>query len=580
MGRKASENNIDWGSMGQETFDRAVSALLHRIHEGAEDPHSPSDRGGDGGIDFIAEYSDEAAARGEGYPFRDGHGACKVIYQYKYFPDGLTANRTRKKQVLDSLKTAAQHEPDYWVLVIPGDIKDGVRAEIARRGTTLGVQVKFWDRSRLDSEFIKETDLLNYYAERDDYLLRRVEAYNLEKAVLTTSQDLVERAAALGRSGEDFDPHWRLATYTSGASVVGWLEAKHPNAAKVSPITLKPVVDMGRLDATTREAFDHVIGWGESGHVTIPGNALSKFEVQGPAWLQRTDLPDEVTIIQESIERSLPCTLTCEDATGARTGSFDATLTDPAAGPLGLRFTVDLGSGLSIRISHPSGGVPTATVSTNFGGSRPSGVAEACATFGQVLAADRVNLSVSGEPFAVFGMDPNQPRDDSIALLGEAAHDLNVLQEAANTRFPFPEELTLFDIAVMRAYRLAVEGACARLPLFSTRCVITRDLTEGDMALLTGGCQMMVVQQEGTTVTLDGHDLYLAYPTTYLLPEAHVPDLTSRGGAFGGGEREVIVKSQGQEPFRIFMPGRYQADQQDRVVLTNWNLPGVDELGS
>lgn len=580
MGRKASENNIDWASMGQETFDRAVSALLHRVHEAAEDPHSPNDRGGDGGIDFIAEYSDEAAARHAGYPFLDGRDACKVIYQYKYFPDGLTANRTRKKQVLDSLNAAARREPDYWVLVIPGDIKDGVRAEIARRGTTLGVRVKFWDRSRLDTEFIKEADLLNHYAERDDYLLRRVEAYKVEKAVVTTSQDLVERAAELGRSGEDLDPHWRLATYTSGSSAFGWLEAKHPNAAKVSPITLNPVIDMGRLDDATRADFDHVLGWGESGRVTIPGSALSKFEVQGPDWLQWSDLPDELTIIQENVERRLPCSLTCEDATGARMGSFAATLTNPAAGPLGLRFTIDLGSGLTIRISHASGGDPTATVSTDFGGNRPSGVAEVCATFAQVLAADRVTLSISGQPFVLFSMNPEQSRDDSIALLGEAAHDLNVLQEAANTRFPFPDGLTMLDIAVMRAYRLAVEGACARLPLFSTRCVITRELTEGDMALLTGGCRMMVVQQEGVTVTIDGHDLHLPYATTYLLPEAHVPDLTPRGNVFGGGEREVIVKSQGQEPFRIFMPGRYQADEQDGVVLTDWNLPGVHELGS
>lgn len=177
-------------------------------------------------------------------------------------------------------------------------------------------------------------------------------------------------------------------------------------------------------------------------------------------------------------------------------------------------------------------------------------------------------------------MNPEQSRDDSMALLGEAAHDLNVLQEAANTCFPFPDGLTMIDIAVMRANRLAVEGACARLPPFATRCVITRELTESDMALLTGGCRMMVVQEEGVMVTIDGHDLHLPYATTYLLPEAHVPDRTPSGNAFGGGEHEVIVKSRGKEPFRVLMPGRYRADEPDRVVLTNWNLPGVHELGS
>lgn len=185
MERKASENEIDWNSLGRESFDQVVSALLHRVHERANDPHAPSDSGGDGGIDFIAEYDDESAARLDGYPFLGGARSCKVIYQYKYFPEGLTASGSRRRQVLGSLDSAAQHRPDYWVLVMPGHIKEGVRSEVSRRGASLGVQVRFWDRSRLETELLKHPDILNHYAERDDYLLRQVHVYNLETAVLT-----------------------------------------------------------------------------------------------------------------------------------------------------------------------------------------------------------------------------------------------------------------------------------------------------------------------------------------------------------------------------------------------------------
>jgi hypothetical protein len=88
---------IDWSTVGRQTFDQIADTLLAR--EFGTRGYAVDGRGGDGGIDYAADDD-------------------KIIFQYKYFPDGFTT-RSRRTQIQRSFKKAMTDEPDEWILVVP-----------------------------------------------------------------------------------------------------------------------------------------------------------------------------------------------------------------------------------------------------------------------------------------------------------------------------------------------------------------------------------------------------------------------------------------------------------------------------
>lgn len=92
-------DGIDWREVGAGgRFEQIVSVLLSTLHPGSR---RIDGSGGDGGRDHQFEV--------------DGR---LELWQSKYFL-GRLAEKGRKRQVTDSLLTAAALQPDSWTLVTP-----------------------------------------------------------------------------------------------------------------------------------------------------------------------------------------------------------------------------------------------------------------------------------------------------------------------------------------------------------------------------------------------------------------------------------------------------------------------------
>ncbi len=97
MTNRAQGVRPGWERMDRQSFDRIVEAALHQKHADAQKIWSPEDSGGDGGRDVLVEYHDR-----------------RLIYQLKFYPDGLTSKpASRKQQIEASFKAALKHDPTH-----------------------------------------------------------------------------------------------------------------------------------------------------------------------------------------------------------------------------------------------------------------------------------------------------------------------------------------------------------------------------------------------------------------------------------------------------------------------------------
>ena len=192
-GKSVIDDGIHWERMGREAFEQLVEALLSRVHD--RDGHEivfPDGKGGDGGRDAVA--------------VADGR---TIVYQLKYFPDGLsTSGSSRKRQVQRSFKAALAHDPDQWVLVVPCKLTDAFRRLVKELPKGTRVKVAVWDRPKVDSMLAERPDLVALL-KQDDLLTERARllgagALLFERGIL----DAVAHRQATQAALNEMHPHW------------------------------------------------------------------------------------------------------------------------------------------------------------------------------------------------------------------------------------------------------------------------------------------------------------------------------------------------------------------------------------
>jgi hypothetical protein len=211
--------------MTQPEFDRIVESLFMREHRDIpKDAFVVNGRGGDQGVDIHIR--------------RDGR---LIIVQLKYFPEGFSGGfrDVRQGEIRESFKTALQHDPDEWWLVLPTTATpnerkyvDGLLKRNAKDRTKPHIVI--FDRPKLDTLAAKHQELVTYV--KRDELREAAKDYNAEQALLIDKDDLLARVAALARQSETLDPDWRLGIFTDGDVMGTTLRAKHPHAAEKSPV--------------------------------------------------------------------------------------------------------------------------------------------------------------------------------------------------------------------------------------------------------------------------------------------------------------------------------------------------------
>ena len=154
-------NGIDWRTICNPTSERIVDTLLS-IEFGPRGLPVEG-RGGEGEIP--GDYSVD-----------DG----KIIFEYKYFPEGFPSSGNRQKQITKSFKKACKREPDEWILVVPTKLTFWEQKFMGLLAGDSGVQVSYRDRTWLDTQLGLNPSLSNYFRHYsdNDYLQEKAEQFS------------------------------------------------------------------------------------------------------------------------------------------------------------------------------------------------------------------------------------------------------------------------------------------------------------------------------------------------------------------------------------------------------------------
>lgn len=292
-------SGIDWQTIGQTEFDRIVDTLL--AHEYGPRGHTVDGRGGDAGIDYTVD--DNA-----------------IIFQYKYFSNGISASRSRRGQIQKSFTTALQHSPKEWILVVPCNLTLTERTWLLGLGSGTGVQIGLRDRVWLDKQLTLHIDVANYYRfySDDEYLMSKAALFK-ENPIVSTPKDVTDRVRQLTQSVADSDPNWAVDIHTRGDDVIQVLRPKHSEAATLAPINVTFNLQAS-ASSEEPEQLRQARAFGVSKPIYISGDMVKDFKITGPKLAAYEGPVAEIGLVPECHDTWIDTDLILEDGDGGTLG--------------------------------------------------------------------------------------------------------------------------------------------------------------------------------------------------------------------------------------------------------------------
>lgn len=212
---------VEWNEVctNPVDYEKLVKLLLQRLHPDGE---VIDGRGGDGGREFQLRTPDRL-----------------VVYEAKSFTGRVSRrNPNRRRQVEESLKSAARVQPDAWHLVVPIDHNP---AELDwfddLRSRDFPFVSRWYGQTWLEEQIARHPDLIRFATQ--DELLEYVRQYKLEtEALVGGATTLLDRHHALDRLADEVNPYWRpIVRRTPEGRLYASVEAKSADAAEQAPIT-------------------------------------------------------------------------------------------------------------------------------------------------------------------------------------------------------------------------------------------------------------------------------------------------------------------------------------------------------
>jgi len=497
-------SSIDWVRLTQPEFDRIVESLFMKEHRDIpKDAFVVNGRGGDQGIDIHIR--------------RDG---LLIIVQLKYFPEGFSGGfrDVRQAEIRESFKTALHHDPDDWWLVVPTTVTANERnyveglLERNAKGRTKP-DIVIFDRPKLDALAAKHQELVTYF--KRDELREAAKDFNAEQALLIDKADVLARVAALSKQSETLDPDWRLGFFTDGDVVGTTLIAKHPHAAEKSPVKLTLNTAFDADHEELRKSFEQAFSFGTPGRVDLPAAVVSKFVVDGPAFVAETLENVEVSFwTEKSDQDSLPVSMVFYSDRNVPVASYSGKTTWRNTGGKGasLYATFHDTVGLEMLLPFDKSEQVRVSVKVELAGSAPADVVAGVGLLEKLESAHAVAIELDGKKLArLITSGPVSPfgeNRDKILTHRDIAADLVVIQNATSRHFPYPEELDYEDLVYIRCLRLLVEGQCIVLP---AQREVTPRLNGKDgehiRTLVSGEYQSLLIEMENFGRNILGHDI-------------------------------------------------------------------------
>lgn len=567
---------LDWGRLTQPEFDRIVESLFMKENSDIpKDAFAVNGRGGDEGIDI-----------------RIRRARKLVILQLKYFPEGFSGGfkEVRQAQIRESFKSALQHDPDEWWLVIPTTSTTGERkyVEGLLKRNAKGRKkpdIVIFDRPKLDGLAAKHPDLVTYYTR--DELREAVKDFNAERALLLDKDDVLARVAALSKQSETLDPDWRLGFFADGDIVGTTLVAKHPHAADRSPVTLTLSTAFDTDHEELRKSFDKSFSFGTPGRVDLPAAVVSKFVVDGPAFIADTSENVEVTFwTKKSNQKDLPVSVVFYSDNELPVASYWGRSTWRNSGSSGASLYATFHDTVTLEMLLPFDESEQVQVSVKvaLAGSTPADVVAGVGLLEQLENADSIGIEIDGAKLAKLltsgrGSPFGDARDD-IMTHRDIAADLVVIQNETSRYFMYPEEVNYEDLVYIRCLRLLLEGECIVLPAHNQ---VTPRLNgtdgEGIRTLLSGGFQSLVVEMEKFGLKVVGQDIYVG-PARVYAPQVYALEPEPLLEALEAGTAEGLpatLRAREGYGFWLFLPERYVGGADDRLRPVALGISGYPD---
>ena len=295
---------VRWEDFEPQGYEDMVAVLVSRLHP---DSQRIDGRGGDGGRDV---------------QIVDRDGQLLHAFELKSFTGRM--NDDRRKQVKNSLETAAKLDPPEWTLVVPidptpGELKwfDDLRGDHDFPLTWRG---KTW----LDEKMSAHPDIRNYYIERAaDEVVNLLRELREEEAKITDVPDAIERLKRLHGRLNEIDPHYRYELSTGGGArhrpqhgtVLSVtfdgarvdVYEKYVGALKDRPITGRFEIVVEPHDEALLKGIEGAFDYGLP--VTIPESAMASMTIDAPAGLGGTLTGGELRLESATVTLEEPLTL-------------------------------------------------------------------------------------------------------------------------------------------------------------------------------------------------------------------------------------------------------------------------------
>ena len=445
---------FDWAACTRDQFERAVQLLLERKHEKARTTFAPDGRGGDEGIDFLAQ------------------DRTLTIYQLKHYPDGLkSSTKSRKRSIKESFETAViKRAPRTWVLVLPALLTVPERKYVEGLTAPAGYKqpnIRVYDLTKLDL-------LLTKYPEIRDHLDREplldaIEERQIEQAEPRDIDDILRRAVALTRRAGHLDPDWDVDLFVRNGVPTAIPRPKHDKAVEKSPLGLEITVDLRRVSAHVRATIERSLGYGSGETVTIPGEAIASLTTTGPQWQWLTGEGDFALepILPQAPDALVRLVLT--DADGHPLGEHEGPISHAAPGAVGYTLAARFYNGLTTRLLLPKDAQAPGQADLSVSVHRlfPADARDALTLF-RLLGTPGVNVEVLIDDKRLVSLTPNGSArvesDVDRDVLEQFANHLDQLQRHARVRRTLPTNVTLLDRASAAAALHVLEGRCTFLP--------------------------------------------------------------------------------------------------------------------
>lgn len=456
---RVNADRIDWSRIDIDDFDRAVEAVLVREHSNDRQRARALDgRGGDGGIDVgVWRLKDQKVIH---------------IFQLKYFPEGFSGGfrDARRNQIKSSFERAKNaHRPDRWTLVVPRNPHRNELEFVLELAKDSEIKVDIIGPAELDSLFAKHADIEAAVSRNElNELLAQMQ---LEKAALSGSGDLQERALALKDIASGRSMYWDTNFVATASGVEEFYTAKHPDAMKYEPIETTFTLSLGTEHAEVAKTVQQLLDFGSFEDLELPPGT-GKMDRKGPFWVAPPALGEQDRFILGSEvmipPKREPITFNLLDDFGYTKGRFEGLITARTSGQRGARIRATFGNCLTVGICLEKPGLGGEKGTFDFklevGGIPVSDAKYGVAMMQAFIPGVRLELYIAGQRFGLLGLDhgvePYNPDD----YLSEILDDLAVIQEQTGATFVVPKGMNKNERSLLTAARHLLEGHNIQMP--------------------------------------------------------------------------------------------------------------------